>query len=305
MELSQLRYFITVARMGNMSKAAETLFVSHPNLSTSISRLEEEVGVPLFDRRRGKITLNRYGELLLQSVEQAVSILDAGVQAVRDQHSGRPTPLTLACMTDDTDLLGRFVLENPDISLVQQRGDLPAVTDMLNREEVDLALTVLEPPSDAVVFERIYSCHFVLLMSRDHPLARERVISRQQLADQHLAIDGSRVNRGTFCAAESAKFGITPIIDYDVRHLSLLLSLVEANQCISIVPSVKYRELFLQGLHREVVCREYADGSPEAFWGIAYNKRRPLSQEGRRFRDFVKGYLEEIDAAYEAAAPRA
>ena len=51
MELSQLRYFIAVAKLGNMSKAAETLFVSQPNLSTSISRLEEEVGVPLFERR--------------------------------------------------------------------------------------------------------------------------------------------------------------------------------------------------------------------------------------------------------------
>ena len=49
MELSQLRYFIAVAKLGNMSKAAETLFVSQPNLSTSISRLEEEVGVPLFE----------------------------------------------------------------------------------------------------------------------------------------------------------------------------------------------------------------------------------------------------------------
>ena len=65
MELSQLRYFIAVAKLGNMSKAAETLFVSQPNLSTSISRLEEEVGVPLFERRRGKIALNQNGELLL------------------------------------------------------------------------------------------------------------------------------------------------------------------------------------------------------------------------------------------------
>lgn len=70
MELSQLRYFIAVAKLGNMSKAAETLFVSQPNLSTSISRLEEEVGVPLFERRRGKIALNQNGELLLKSVDR-------------------------------------------------------------------------------------------------------------------------------------------------------------------------------------------------------------------------------------------
>lgn len=62
MELSQLRYFSAVAQLENMSKAAEIMFVSQPNLSTSISRLEEEVGVPLFERRRGKIILNQSGK---------------------------------------------------------------------------------------------------------------------------------------------------------------------------------------------------------------------------------------------------
>ena len=300
MELSQLRYFITVAELGNMSKAAEALFVSQPNLSTSISRLEEEVGVPLFDRRRGKITLNQNGALLLKSVKRAVSILDAGVQAVREQNSGQDAVLTLACMVDDTDLLGSFVLANPEINLVQTRADLPAITALLEHGDVDLALTVLPPPSEEVAYERVYSCHFVLLMSQDHPLAGESFITRRQLAGQRLAIDGSRLSRETFYAAESSKFGLTPIIDYDVRHLDLLLSLVESNRCISIVPSVKYKELYLQGRHRSVVCREFAEGSPEAYWGIAHNKRFPLNEQGRRFRAFVRDYFARIDAEYAA-----
>ena len=304
MELSQLRYFMAVAELGNMSKAAQALFVSQPNLSTSISRLEEEVGVPLFDRRRGKIVLNQNGELLLESVKRAVNTLDAGVRAVRDQHAGKSAPLSLACMTDDTDLLEHFVLDNPDINLIQKRLDLPALTFLLERGEVDLALAVLPPPSDEIVFERVYNCHFVLLMSRDHPLAGEASITRHQLAGCLLAIDGSRVNKETFCAAESAKFGVTPAIDYDVRHLNLLLSLVESNQCVSIVPAVKYEELYLQGGHQNVVCREYADGAPEAYWGIAYNKRRPLNEHGQRFRAFVRDYFTRINAEY-AAATRA
>ena len=304
MELSQLRYFMAVAELGNMSKAAQALFVSQPNLSTSISRLEEEVGVPLFDRRRGKIVLNQNGELLLESVKRAVDTLDAGVRAVRDQHAGKSAPLSLACMTDDTDLLEHFVLDNPDINLIQKRLDLPALTFLLERGEVDLALAVLPPPSDEIVFERVYNCHFVLLMSRDHPLAGETSITRHQLAGCCLAIDGSRVNKETFCAAESAKFGVTPAIDYDVRHLNLLLSLVESNQCVSIVPAVKYEELYLQGGHQNVVCREYADGAPEAYWGIAYNKRRPLNEHGQRFRAFVRDYFTRINAEY-AAATRA
>ena len=130
-----------------MSKAAETLFVSQPNLSTSISRLEEEVGVPLFERRRGRIALNQNGALLLKSVEQALSILDSGVQAVRDLHSGKAAPLSLACMVDDTDLLSAFVLANPDVNLVQQRADLPAITQMLDNCEV---LSGSDPMCDAV-----------------------------------------------------------------------------------------------------------------------------------------------------------
>lgn len=301
MELSQLRYFITVAELGNMSKAAQALFVSQPNLSTSISRLEEEVGVPLFDRRRGKITLNQNGALLLKSVKKAVSTLDAGVQAVREQNNGQSTVLSLACMVDDTDLLEEFVLANPETNLVQTRADLPAITALLEHGDVDLALTVLPPPSEEIAYERVYTCHFVLLMSEEHELAREPVVTRRQLAGKRLAIDGSRLSRDTFYAAESSKFGLTPIIDYDVRHLDLLLSLVESNRCISIVPSVKYKEFYLQGKYRSVVCREFAEGAPEAYWGIAHNKRTPLNAQGLRFRDFVKEYFEGIDAAYDAA----
>ena len=96
MELSQLRYFMAVAELGNMSKAAQALFVSQPNLSTSISRLEEEVGVPLFDRRRGKIVLNQNGELLLESVKRAVDTLDAGVP-VLSMHAPFETVSKLDC----------------------------------------------------------------------------------------------------------------------------------------------------------------------------------------------------------------
>lgn len=59
---------------------------------------------------------------------------------------------------------------------------------------------------------------------------------------------------------------------------------MESNNCVSIVPAVKYKELSLQGKHPDLVFREYADGAPTAYWGIAYNKRRPLTELGQCFR---------------------
>lgn len=63
MEWQQLEYFVTVAKLEHMTRAAEALAISQPALSRSISKLEEELGVPLFDRQGRSIMLNRYGEL--------------------------------------------------------------------------------------------------------------------------------------------------------------------------------------------------------------------------------------------------
>lgn len=63
MELMQLKYFKTVAEAGKISDAAQALFISAPALSTSIARLEKELGVALFDRTNNRIILNRQGQI--------------------------------------------------------------------------------------------------------------------------------------------------------------------------------------------------------------------------------------------------
>lgn len=237
--------------------------------------------------------------MLLHHVELALAAIDSGVREVRSLNTGAAEPLTIACMTDDSRLLQQFLLESPDITLNHHRADISAVAGMLERQEVDLALTVLEPSGEDLAFERLYECDFMLLLNEAHPLARQASISRKELLGEHLAIDGSQVNRSTFCAVEG-KMGCTPIIDYDVRHPELLLSLVEHNRCISIVPAVKYRELVLSGKGKSLVCLPYSDGAPTAYLGIAYNTRKPLNAQGKRFRDFVQSYFRGVDQKYEA-----
>ena len=65
MELSQIRYFIVAAQFQNLSKAAKILNITQPALSKSISKLEDEIGVHLFDRSSKKITLNESGKKFL------------------------------------------------------------------------------------------------------------------------------------------------------------------------------------------------------------------------------------------------
>ena len=69
MEIQQLQYFKTVAQLQHMTRAAEKLSISQPALSKSISNIEQELGIPLFDRQGRSIFLNRHGQLFLESVE--------------------------------------------------------------------------------------------------------------------------------------------------------------------------------------------------------------------------------------------
>jgi len=77
MELSQLRYFKAVADCGKISEAAGALFISAPALSTSIARLEKELGTKLFRRTNNKITLNQQGEILLRHVNRMLAELES------------------------------------------------------------------------------------------------------------------------------------------------------------------------------------------------------------------------------------
>jgi len=80
MELQQLKYFKTVAQIGKISEAAEALFISAPALSTSISRLEKELGMNLFDRSSNRIVLNAQGQIFLKYVNQVFASLDSAKQ---------------------------------------------------------------------------------------------------------------------------------------------------------------------------------------------------------------------------------
>ena len=85
MELNQLNYFRTVARLQNVTKAAEELYISQPNLSTAITKLESSLGVNLFERKKGKIKLTSNGELFLSHVNRAFQELENGLDAIKER----------------------------------------------------------------------------------------------------------------------------------------------------------------------------------------------------------------------------
>ena len=82
MELLQLRYFLTVSKMLNISRAAKYHMIPQPAMSKTISKLEKELGVPLFDRYKNHLTLTEAGESFARAVSIALRELDTAAQNV-------------------------------------------------------------------------------------------------------------------------------------------------------------------------------------------------------------------------------
>ena len=75
MELTQLRGFATVARLGSFTRAAEALFLSQPAMSLQVKALEKEFGQPLFERRGRTLLLTPAGRILLERAEQILGLV--------------------------------------------------------------------------------------------------------------------------------------------------------------------------------------------------------------------------------------
>ena len=192
MELQQLKYFKTVAQIGKISDAAEALFISAPALSTSIARLERELGISLFDRTNNRIILNQQGEIFLRYVNQVFTTLDYAKSELRQSLMLQGQHISFACVSTSqwTDMITAFSQEHPHFTLSctnVKRSELasnalPVQHNFLFASEEDIPPFYLGELESIVLFED----HPVVMVHTDHPLAKEESVSLNQLAGEHI-----------------------------------------------------------------------------------------------------------------------
>lgn len=183
MELQQLKYFKTVAEIGKISEAAKALFISAPALSTSISRLEREMGMDLFDRANNKITLNRQGNIFLRYVNQVFSTLDCAKAEMQQSlyQQGRHVYFASVASTPWVDLVTKFTQEYPDFTLSctsVRRSDLqnhgmPSKFNFLMASSDDMP-AYFEASLDYI---DLYRDEPMVMLHKDHPLAKRECVS--------------------------------------------------------------------------------------------------------------------------------
>lgn len=136
MEIYQLRAFATAAQLGNITRTAEALHLTQPAISAQIKALEEELGVALFDRRAGRISLTRAGEALLPEAERVLTAAGHLLGKARELQGEVTGLLTLGTVADPDalrlgSLLGKLVHSLPLLDIRTRNAPAEALREQV------------------------------------------------------------------------------------------------------------------------------------------------------------------------------
>lgn len=143
MNTKQLTYFIEIAKQKNMNKAAGLLFVSQSSLSQYLSRLEEEMGTPLFYRQKGNMTLTPAGQLYLECAQKILSLKDNLIRDIASLSS--PTHIKVGINsiwgnTMMTQLTTHFRIKHPEITIEISEENHLLLKKLVTDGELDIAI---------------------------------------------------------------------------------------------------------------------------------------------------------------------
>ncbi|MEM1112553.1 MAG: hydrogen peroxide-inducible genes activator [Pseudomonadota bacterium] len=195
MTLTELRYVVALYETGHFRRAAEQCNVSQPTLSVAIKKLEDELGVALFERSRHKVAATAIGERI---AAQAQTVLQETTNLVNLAELGKD-PLGTVLSVGAIFTVGPYLFPKlvrglqaiaPQMPLYIEESYTAVLRKKLSAGELDAIFIALPFNEPEVVTRDLYDEPFVVLMREDHPLAEEQAIDPAALAGQEVLLMG-------------------------------------------------------------------------------------------------------------------
>jgi DNA-binding transcriptional LysR family regulator len=281
-ELRDLRAFLAAAQASHFGRAAAALHMSQSALSKAIGRLEDELGVPLFDRPGRTVRLNRYGELLREHAEEAFRALDAGRTAVADAIDPQRGQVGLAFIptlgpTVVPQLVQEFRAGHPHARIQLSQGGAGTVVEMLHAGQVDLGLTSPAPSLPGMDWTPLWTERLVLVTAseQDQPPSRRPVRLHHYRDRPFIALKPGYGLR-QITDALFARAGFTPRVVFEGADVPTVRGLVGAGLGIAVLPPANGADYGWSPAELEI-----ADESAERTIGIATVRDRYLPATAR------------------------
>lgn len=251
MNLIHLRYFVKLAHTRHYTRAADELCITQPSLSHAISQLENELGLPLFERSGRNTELTRFGQEFLETAEQTLSVLDAGVDVLKREARGEGLIRLGFLRTLGIEFVPKlargFLDKNPgrDISFTFSTGSGLTGDLLEGLAERKYDLVFASKPRDNLTFDSIAVTNqdIVLIVPRDHPLAKRHSVDLADTLPYKQVFFSPASGMRAVVDDLFARIGAEPKIAYETAEDQVVAGLVAQGFGIGIVP---YMELLLR-----------------------------------------------------------
>lgn len=238
LEWQQLKYFCKAAQIQHMTRAAEELHITQPSLSLSIRRLEQELGVELFDRHGRGIVLNQYGDILLERASAAFSLLDSARAEINDLKSRSNTSSLL--VTAPPHIFFPKLIDElrsaPFFATLISLSPTVPWQEMLHSGELDFVVTTPMIDCEGIDSLPITREPGCILVPPDHPLANAGTISLKQFANDKFVStwrgSPTRMRLQNSCL----KAGFRPKIIFEGHGIRELFNLIRSDGAVTIFP---------------------------------------------------------------------
>lgn len=195
MTLTELRYIVAVARERHFGRAAKSCHVSQPTLSVAIKKLEDELGVSIFERGSSEVSLCPIGERVVQQAQQALEAAENVKQVAMQGKNQLTGPLRVGAIytigpylyPELIPLLRKNVAQMP---LIVEENFTAVLTEKLKQGDLDVIIIALPFAQQGIVTQPLYNEPFVVVLPSSHPLTARKTITSAQLEDENVLLLG-------------------------------------------------------------------------------------------------------------------
>lgn len=235
--------FLAVAEHASFRKAGEQLHLSLPAVSMQIKQLEEQLGVPLFQRTTRRVDLTREGEQLLISARKAMAELQQGLGELQQAANVQQGHLSLACVptvagTRLPKLLTAFAKKYPGVSVRVRELALPELLEAVRRREVDFGIGPEPQKKGELVFAPLFVDEYVALVPAAAARDGRTGISLRELVRMPLLTLSSASLFRRHLDDTLRTQGLEAEMNYEFTHASTLVAMAEAGLGAGLLPRV-------------------------------------------------------------------
>jgi DNA-binding transcriptional LysR family regulator len=285
MQVQELRWFLAAVDDANLTRLSSSLHISQSALSRSLRRLEQTVGVELFDRVGRSLAPNHQGRTLALGIARALEELDAGVREVREAADPERGEIRLAFLHTlgiwlVPELIGSYRAEHPHARFkLSEKIEDVALAELLEGRH-DLLLTSPRPTNPLIDWMDLLTEPLVLAVPPTHRLASRRRVRLKEVADDPFITTSDEAGLRTIVDQLFQRAGFSPHVAFEGTDVETMRGLVSAGLGVALLPA-------RPGAPASPPLLAVADPGAERSIGLAWHRDRYRSPAVAAFADFI------------------